>query len=845
MLRLALRNVVANKARLALVTLAVTIGVSFVSSTFIFSDSLVQTFDDLTAEITAGVDLEVRPTGEFGTDGALTNDAYQRIAATEGVTAAGAHLETDTVVPITPNGELAEGYTISFAWVDNATLNGFDLIEGTAPEAGDFVVSEFTAQRDGFVVGDSYQLTTPVGTVERSLSGTIKFHGTDAFDEQLNFLMVPLDDAQTVFGNQANDLDFVTVMVDANTSAAVVQERIGADLAASELDTAIEVVSQRTIQDEAQADFNSQLSILRNTLLGFAIVSLFVSTFIIKNTFGIILKQRVQEIGLLRAIGADSRQIGRSVLGEAIVVGLVASVFGIAAGLGLNYALVALFNAIGAGLPEFDAIIATRTVILAFAVGVGVTLLSAFGPARRAGRVPPVTAMRGLDDTQRSATKRIIAGAVFVLAGAGSFVFGLFGASGTELVLTTMGLGVAAIFVGITLASPVLAGPIVAIIGSPLAKFGGVAGRLSQENARRNPQRTANSAGALMIGLALITTVLVIGQSFKTHLAATLDNSVSADFVVSNDFEPMSAVVADEMNNLDAIGPVLPVSEEAIKIGDDVREADVLPFDAFANLFDVGVTAGAVPAGGTPAAMLAEPVATELGLQLGDQFDVEFANGVTQNFVVEALYTDTTLIEAGVLLDRAIVDAAMPLPTVDWVAVGVAAGSNTAEATAALDAFATEWPQIAVQTATDYRESIEEQIDQLLGIVNVMLALSIVIALIGIGLTLALSIFERTREIGLLRAVGMSRRQLRRMVRWEAALIALFGAVLGVGTGLAYGWGVVKALPDNVTSVLSIPVTNLAVLIVASALAGLIAAMLPARRAGRLNVLDAITGRTA
>jgi len=837
MFALTIKNVLANKARVALITLAVVIGVSFVSSTFIFSDSLSNTFTELVDDISTDIDLEVRPVEEFGSAGSLTNETVDVIANIDGVRATMALREADDVTPIASSGELLSTFSVGLSWPDDAAMNIFTITDGAAPATGDFLMSARSASEEGFVLGSTYEIATPTGVVERTLSGVVKIEGGEVLEANVSFTLVPLADAQAIFGGTPDQVDGLSIAIEDTATAASVQAAaqaaIGADL---------EVVNQRTIEQEQTAELNGQIAMLRNLLLGFAVVSLFVSTFIIYNTFGIILSQRVREIGLLRAIGADAGHIGRSVVGEAVIIGLIASVLGIAAGLGLNFGLIQLLNATGASFPDMETVVALRTVLLAFGIGVGVTVLSALGPAYNASRVAPVTAMRGVSDNAERLGRRVAVGAVLATIGFGAGSFGLFFASGTSTVLTAIGTGIAALFLGITLLAPVLARPIIHTIGTPLFAVGGAGAKLATGNAARNRRRTANTAAALMIGLSLVTTTLVVGQSVKAHVSDTLDNTVSADFVISNDFEPLSDDVAAQVSNLNEIGATVAVSEMDVKIGDEIREADVTTVATLPQLFDVTITTGQTT-GDRNAAMLSEPVAAELGLALGDSLDVGFDNGTNATFAVQALFTDTTLLETGIILERTAVHDTFPLSTVDWVAAATASDAKAADAVAALASISAEFPQVDVQTRTEYREQVEAQIDQLLSIVNVMLALSIVIALIGIGLTLALSVFERTREIGLLRAVGMSTRQVRRMVRWEAALIATFGAVLGIASGLLYGWGAVRALPESITDTLSVPTVRIALLVLASGIAGILAALLPARRAARMNVLDAITGR--
>ncbi|MEM7096599.1 MAG: FtsX-like permease family protein [Actinomycetota bacterium] len=837
--RLAFRNVVANPARAILISVAIAIGVSFVAATFIFSDSLSRTFDDLTTDIIEDVDLEVRSNNSFGTDSTLTNDLMAEIAATDGVTAIAGNVESEDVAPLTPAGELAEGIPVAISWVDHDALSGFELVQGRAPGNREFVLNEATAERDGFQIGDAYRISTPVGLVERTLSGTVQLEGDASFGSGFAFSLYPLGDAQAIFGGPADAVETIQVIVDDQSTAADVQAQI-----ATLLPDGAEVVSSRTVQEELAAEFNDQIGILRNVLLGFAIVSVFVSTFIIRNTFGIVLTQRIRELGLLRAIGADGRQVSRSILAEAAVIGAFASAVGLALGIGVTYGLGAAFRALGAPLPTMDLVLALRTVVICAIVGLGATITSALAPARQGRRLTPVAALAGHVDGERDGRLRVVIGLVLAALGLTAAALGLFVASGTAAVLSLLGGGIAVVFIGITMASPVFASPIIGFLGAPLSRIAGTSGALARQNARRNPRRTANTAAALMIGLSLITTVLVVGESIKSHLASTLDEAVTADFVISNDFEPVPVAVATDLESVPEVTDVLGVSDLAVElttpVGTTVTGADAIPLDTVDQLFNLGFsTTLTQDSAGT--AVLSGETAAELGVTVGDELPVRYANGATDIFEVAAFYSDTTLIDSGILLDRTTVAEHVELTTVDWVATRIAPGTDVAAATAALDRFAETWPQVDVQTSTDYRESVEADLDQLLSIVNVLLALSILIALIGIGLTLALSVYERTREIGLLRAVGMSARQVRRMVRWEAALIGLFGAVLGVATGLAYGWGAATALPDNITSGVAIPARPILQLVLASAVAALVAALLPARRAGRLNVLDAIS----
>lgn len=429
------------------------------------------------------------------------------------------------------------------------------------------------------------------------------------------------------------------------------------------------------------------------------------------------------------------------------------------------------------------------------------------------------------------------------MLGLAAGIYGLFVASGTTMVVVGMVLGMLGVFLGTAALAPAVARPITRTVGWPIAKLLGVGGSLARLNAGRNPRRTATTAGALMIGLSLVTTALVVGDSGKAQIRQTLEQDISADYLLSNaTFDTFAPEVYESVMERDEFGEVIGVGWAEVQVGEgDITGGAVTNLDVASRLFALDVTSGAVPAGDDARnTLLASTEAAERwGKSAGDSIDLLMDNGTTSTFTVAAVY-DNDLIFEQVIFDEASIVAARGAVGYDWISTQLADGVSLADGEVAMTAIETAHPQVEAQNRSEYRESIEAEIDQLLQIVNAMLALAIMIALLGIGLTLALSVFERTRELGLLRAVGMTRHQLRRMVRWEAALVALFGAVLGIGLGLLFGWGAVVALPDEFTTTVSIPFVRIAILVGVAGLAGLVAALLPARRAGRLNVLDAI-----
>lgn len=847
MLRLTLRNLAANKARFLMTTFAVVLGVGFVVSSFVMSDGLRSTFGKLSEDITAGTDLLVRPTSEFGEPLPLSEDLVDEILAVDGVDNAAAFMESESnqIQPIK-----ADGTTIStsgppqimFAWTDDVNLGSFTVVEGTAPdEPNEFSMDRTAAAKHGFEIGETYDLVTPAGVLEDFTFVATTSFGEDNSTIGATLMHVSLSEAQRLFG-EPGLVQQIAVSLDPGADGSAVTTTIAGVLG----DAQAEIVDNATVTAEQEAEFTEGVTIVGNVLLGFAIVSLFVSIFIIYNTFAIVLGQRVREMGLLRAIGADAAQLRRSVLAEAVIVGLVASVIGLAAGIGIAALLTAIFEAIGATLPAYPTILSARTIIIALVLGVGVTVASSIAPARAAAGVSPIEALRdGAIVTRENGRQRLVRGGLVLVMGIALGSFGLFGPSLSTLGLVLI-LGSAAvmIFLGLTLASPAIARPLTSVLGWPLTKLMGTAGGLARGNASRNPRRTATTAAALMIGLSLVTMGYVVGESVKTSLGNLIERSVTADYVIvgDDDGSGISPALADDLAATGRFSAVTGMRYDDVRLGGDVREATALDLGAIDELFDIDLQAGTIPASdATDVILLHDELATDLAVGVGDTIPIEFVSGYGTDLTVTGIYADATIFEDP-LVPEQVFDAAGASDTDEWVAASLPDGVSTADVAPIVAQLEQTYPQVSIDTASEFQQSFENTIDSMLLVVNALLALAIVIALIGIANTLALSVHERTRELGLLRAVGMTRRQTRRMVRWEAVLVALFGAVLGVGAGTLFGWGVVSALPaDSFGGSLTIPVAQIVQVVVLAAAATLIAAWLPARRAGKLNVLDAIS----
>ncbi len=843
MLKLTLKSLVANRIRFAMTTFAVVLAVSFVVSSFVLTDGLRSSFGSLSEEIVDGTDLAVRPIEEFGAPTTLAAEVLDQVREVPGVATAEPLVEApeNAIRPINASGEEIPTNgppQLAFGWVSNPELASFTVVAGQAPDGpGEFAMDLSAAARYGFDVGDTYDVITPTGRTQLTLTATTSF-GEDNDTLGATLIQLSVEELQNVTGQDG--FNSIQVVLSDGADSSTVQGSL------SSLAPGLEVVNNATLESEQKADFNSEIDIIGNVLLGFSGVSLFVSIFIIYNTFAIVLSQRTRELALLRTIGADPVQLRRSVLGEAALIGVLASAIGIAGGVGVAWGLRAIFESLGAELPDSPTIVSARTIIVAVVIGVGVTMVAAIGPARRAARVPAIAALRdGAEAADASPRRRTSLGLAVLALGILLGGTGLFVAGSTSVVLALVASGGGAVFIGVAMLSPLVAGPLTAVFGWPMQKLFGVSGRLAKENAGRNPRRTATTAAALMIGLALVSMALTVGESVKAQLRSTLDSSVQADYLIDEvtsdaGFPP---TLAAELRSLPVTDQVVGFSYDEASVAGEVQEVVGADLAAVDSLFDLDIIDGsAADSSVTDPVLVSNDEAEALGIAPGDTISTEFATGQTRTLTVIGIFADDVLVEVGYILDRSTWDSVGADSVDAWIALSTADDATEAAIIASLAPIAAAYPQANIDTASEFVERLEGFVDQALTALNVMVALAVIIALIGIANTLALSVFERTRELGLLRAVGMSRSQLRRMVRYEAGLVALFGAVLGTALGVLFGWAGVVALPSSVTSTLSVPVGRIALLVIFAGLAGLIAAWIPARRAGRLNVLDAING---
>lgn len=832
MLRTTLRSLLARKLRLLLSGLAVVLGVAFVSGTFVLTDTLGKVFDDLFEDVSAGTSVAVRgvPALEGGAPPPVEAALVDRVRAVDGVAEAVGRVTgyAELVVagePVDSSGAPSIGVDLQAG----SALETLTVRSGRAPVGpAEVAVDAATASRVGIEVGDRVQVALAEGLRDVTVTGTVGLGDTDGFAGAA-LTAFDLETAQQVLG-QPGTFQEIAVAGEEGVDDAELATRIGAVLP-----EAVEAVTAAQASAETSAEIKEGLGFFTTALLVFAGISLFVGAFLIFNTFSMLVAQRAKELALLRALGASRRQVTGSVLVEALVIGLLASVLGFGLGVGVAVGLRGVLAALGIDLPEGDLVLAPRTVVVSLLVGVGVTALAALLPARRAARVAPVEAMRDSGPAEeRSLRTRGAAGAVLLLTGIGLLAVGL-----TQVELPLVGLGAAVTFFGVATLSPLVARPVASVLAAPFARMG-VPGRLGRANAVRSPRRTSATAAALMIGLALVSAVSVLGASLKESVGVVVDRSFGADFVLtSSSFQGFSPTVVDRLRESPELESVLAVRSSELRVRDVTAGVTGIDPAAALDVLRIEVVAGDLGSLDDGALAVQDSVATSLGLNVGDRVPVTWSETGDAELVVGAVYQENEFLSRLAVGEQLLSDNTAA-DLLQAVGVTTADGTSPEDARRAVDAAVADLPTVTVEDRAEFVAGQRGQVDQLLNAITVLLVLSVVIAVLGIVNTLALSVVERTRELGLLRAVGLQRRQLRRMIRIESVVIALYGALLGLVVGTGFGWALVRALRDQGITEFSLPVGRLGLVVVAAALAGVLAAALPARRAARLDVLQAV-----
>ena len=833
MRKVTIKGLLAHKLRLALTALAIVLGVTFISGTFVLTDTLQNTFTVLFGNIYQKVDFQVRGAAQLGTGAnAARNELPESLLPTvrgvAGVQSAQGQVTGYAQFVARDGKAISTGGapTLAVAFDPDQQISPLHLIAGGPPVTPDDVVMDAgTAQKYDFTVGDRVRILSAGPPRTFTITGITEF-GTANNLAGATLAAFTLPTAQAI-ALQTGKLDAINVVTAPGASKAAVQKAI-----ARALPPGVEVVTGQTVANENTSSVNQALSFFSTALLVFAFISLFVGAFTIYNTFSIIVGQRTRELALLRIVGASRRQVFGSVLGEAAITGLVSSVIGLGLGVLAALGLQALLRGFGVTLPPGSLVFEPRTVLVGLAVGVGVTVVSAIGPARGAVRIPPVVA---LDDRQSAASaslrRRFIWGTAVAVIGAVLLGLGL-----AKPAIQLVGIGAAALFIGVATLSPALARPLSSVIGRPLPRLLGVAGKLGRENSMRNPRRTAQTAAALMVGLALVSAMAVFGASLSKSATSSADQAISADLIVT-------ATGSGELSNsVPATASAVPgvtassaVYQGRFEFQNTLTSLTAVSTDHLADTVILRMTAGTPAALAQGELLIDSTTATSKHLSVGDSVQARFARTGPTVLRIGGIYRANALIGSYLVSAGFFGAHYSPQPP-----GALLLRTNGAAADNAVTKALAPYQNLQVQTRAQFEQSQVSAVNQLLGLVYALLGLAVIIALIGIVNTLMLSVFERTREIGLLRAVGMGRRQVRAMVRSEAVILAIFGAIVGIVIGTALGLALVASLRQQGITETAVPVTSLLIFLLLSALLGLVAASWPARRAARLDVLAAI-----
>ena len=832
-----------HKRRLLSTCLAVVLGIAFLSGTLVLGDATRAGFGDLFTEANAGTDALVRSSREIDVDdiaqtGALDASLVDTISGVDGVASAAPVVEGSGQIvgadgdPLGGNGPP----TVAGNWVTEPGLNPYQLVEGHAPETdGEVVIDKATAEDGDLHVGDETTIRVP-RPVDVTVVGLARFGSADGMSG-VTYAGFTTEAAQELLMPQPGQISSVRVAaVDGVSQGQLVDriERVLPDDTEALTGTALTAEQK----DDIEGDF---LGALETFLLIFAGIALVVAGFSIYNTFSIVVAQRSRESALLRALGASRRQVLVSTLAESLVVAVVASGLGLLAGIGLAAGLSALMDAAGFGLPVSSLVLGSGTIVVSMVVGVLITVAASVVPAVKASRVLPLAALRDVA-IDRSGTSRIrlVAGAAVAAAGVGMTVAG----ATTVGSLPLTGLGALALLVGVVMLGPVAARPAGSVLGAPIARLRGVSGQLARGNAIRNPKRTAGTASALMVGVAVVSMFTVVAASLKAYIDDTVNKAFAGDLViVADNFSTvgMSPEVAPAVAELPEVGTATAMANAALNVDGHDEYGSATDGAELAKVMDLNVSQGSLDDLTDGTIAVSKAYAEDHHLALGDAVPVSFVDGARQDLRVSTVYDDEDLV-GPILIARETWLPHVAQASDVVVLVDLADGVSLAQGEQAVQTVADRYFAPDVQTRDEYVQSVAGQIDQFLAVVYVLLVLAIIIALMGIANTLSLSLHERSRELGLLRAVGQSRRQLRSMVRGESIVVASFGAVGGVGLGVFLGWALLKALSSSEEdfAVFAVPVGQLVVVLALGALVGVVAAWRPARRAAKLDILAAI-----
>ncbi|MGZ7035934.1 MAG: ABC transporter permease, partial [Ilumatobacteraceae bacterium] len=770
--------------------------------------------------------------------GTIDAALVEKVRATPGVKAAEAQ-QTGVAVVVAHNGTLLDANPnrtapVALGWQEAPALNPLQIVSGHAPRAPDDVVIDRASFDKGkYALGEKVHVLSQVGSTEFRLVGVVTYGGANSAVGGAQVVAFVPQTAAKVLGTPGR-VSAIQVVAQPGVS----QQQLVTNLRTALHDPSTDVITGVAATDETRKATGASLMFINMFLMTFAIVALVVGSFVIYNTFSITVVQRTKETALLRAIGAKRKQVMRSVMLEALFTGVFASAAGVVAGIGTAQGLRWVLKAFSLELPSASTVVQSPTIIISMVTGIAVTLIAAYLPARKAGKVAPIEALRNTAvDNSAGSKRRIVFGSIFGVVGALMLAQGLSGAG-----IGAVGLGALGVFISVSMFGPVIARRFTRVLGWPLPRIRGMSGTLARENAMRNPRRTSSTASALMIGVALVALITVFAASAKSSLATSVDKAMKSNWIVDTQWGMggLSPSVTQRIAQLPEVAAATPLRFTNPVV--DGHSADVTAFDAadVNKTVRLDLRSGDVMHMGTHDVAVQTKVAEDKHIKIGDTVTMFFAETGKQRMHVVALYgTHEPL--GSYLISMPAFDANVTPHVDNVVLVTSAPGVSVDGVRTAIHSVLKDFPNATLHTKQEFKGSIANQIDQILNLVYVLLAMALVIALFGIANTLALSVFERTREFGLLRAVGMSRSQVRSTVRWESVLIALLGTTLGTVIGLGFGWALIRAAHDQGINQMTIPVGQLALIVTFAAVAAVFAAALPARRAARLNVLEAIS----
>ncbi|CAM5452227.1 ABC transporter permease [Streptomyces aurantiogriseus] len=839
MFRTALRNVLAHKARLLMTVLAVMLGVAFVSGTLVFTNTISDAFQKSSAKGFDQVDVAVTAKyqeskgDQVGRTPDLTQALLERSTKVPGAAGAIGVVTGFTAMADKDGKLIGDGFQSQGGnyWGDKDPR--YPLKSGSAPQGKDQVaIDSETARRAGYKVGDTLRLSVDGPVLAPKITGIFT---TDDGNVAAGGSLALFDTAtaQQLFG-KVGTYDEIDVKAASGTS----QTTLKAALDKALPQNLVETTTGKKLADDQAERIASGMSGLRQGLLVFAGIALFVGTFIIANTFTMLVAQRTKELALLRAVGASRRQVTRSVLIEAFVVGAVAGVTGLVAGIGIGAGLRSLMGTLGATVPDGPLVISPGTIVAALAVGIVITMLAAWLPGRRAAKIPPVAAMGSLhaQPTTKSLVLRNTLGALFSAAGIATVLAAttMSGSDGQA----PMGLGAVLLIIGVFILTPLLSRPLIAA-AAPVMRIFGVSGKLARQNSVRNPRRTAATASALMIGLTLITGMTVMAGSLQKSIDKMATAAIRADYVVSMaNGNELSPDVEKKLGRIDGVTDVSPMRNANSRIDGETEFLTGVNGTAIGKLTDLKVDEGTFAVGGTRV-VVDDQRAEQYGWKAGSTFTVAYEDGKKQKLTVSGIYEGNELI-SGILLDNATLTPHLSDKADMMVMVKTSDGASDATKDKLEKALGSN-PAIQVQDKKDLSNEIAQMFTLILNMVYGLLAMAVIVAVLGVINTLAMSVFERSQEIGMLRAIGLDRKGIKRMVRLESLVISLFGGVLGIGLGVFFGWAAGELLGTSMaTYELVLPWGRMALFLLLAATVGVLAALWPARRAARLNMLAAI-----